>query len=156
MGDDWLLDENVLNRLNLVYQDPNVWITYGRYCHANGCAVPTDAHHKYPEEIISSNTYRSYSKQLFTHLRTWRRELFLSIPHHYLKKDGEFAQNAGDVFFGMALLELAGPRQHFIDDIVYVYNTDNPLSDWRITGAEQIEFANYAKSLPPLQRINNL
>ena len=30
-GDDWFSDENVLSRLNRIYDDENIWCTYGNY-----------------------------------------------------------------------------------------------------------------------------
>ena len=30
-GDDWLADNQVFNLINNIYQNPNVWITYGSF-----------------------------------------------------------------------------------------------------------------------------
>ena len=36
------------------------------------------------------------------------------------------------------MLEMAGNRQEFIKDLVYVYNDQNPISDHKIRRKEQI------------------
>jgi glycosyltransferase involved in cell wall biosynthesis len=154
-GNDHLAGFDVLHTLNAVY-NPEVWITYGRYRHQNYSHISADAHHRYPDEVIAGNTYRQYPKQLYTHLRTWRRELFLKIREDDLKIDGRFACNAGDCFFGYPLVEMAGHRQAFINKILYVYNTNNPLSDGIVQPEEQVRMADYAKSLTPYEPLANL
>jgi glycosyltransferase involved in cell wall biosynthesis len=154
-GDDSLAGSDVLHTLNEIYI-PDVWLTYGRYRHKDHSPIPAGTHHRYPDEIIAGNTYRQYPKQLYTHLRTWRRELFLKIREEDLKIDGKFASNAGDCFFGYPLVEMAGQRQAFINKILYVYNTDNPLSDGIVAPEEQVRLADYAKGLTPYKPLANL
>jgi len=36
------------------------------------------------------------------------------------------------------MLEMAGNRQEFIEDLLYVYNDQNPISDHKIRRKEQI------------------
>ena len=36
------------------------------------------------------------------------------------------------------MLEMAGNRQEFIKDLLYVYNDENPISDHKIRRKEQI------------------
>ena len=35
-GDDWLPHENVLSRINEVYSNSNIWLTYGQFKSSNG------------------------------------------------------------------------------------------------------------------------
>lgn len=154
-GDDWLAHDHVLQKLNEVYT-PDIWMTYGSYQHSSGHPIPAGTHHRYPDNIININGFRYYEKQLFTHLRTWRRQLFIKINPDDLKKDGKFAWNSGDCFIAYPMLEMAGHHQAFIDEVLYVYNTENPLSDGAMAPQEQIEMARYAKSLPKYQPLSSL
>jgi glycosyltransferase involved in cell wall biosynthesis len=156
-GDDWLTDNEVLPALNRAYNSA-IWLTYGRYKHDDGSFIAGDAHHRYPDSVIQENSYREYPKQLFTHLRTWRRELFLKIDEADLrvKPSNRFAWNSGDCFIGYPMLEMAGQRQLFIDRYMYVYNVNNPLSDCRVAASEQVQLANYAKGLRRYQKLESL
>lgn len=155
-GDDWLKHKDVLMRLNEVYRDPDVWMTYGRYEHSNGLPIPGGTHYRYPDQVIAANSFREYPKQLFTHLRTWRRELMMKISPDDLKVNGEFARNAGDCFIGYPMLEMAGQHQAFIDEVLYVYNIENPLQDGKVAPQEQQDLAAYAKALPKYQPLEKL
>ena len=134
-GDDWLIDSEVLNYLNSVYQDPNVWLTYGqyqlhqRYHRVKGICRPI------PEEIIQNNAYRKYFKEhgfCASHLRTFRISLFDQCDHELLKKDGKFYQTTYDVALMSMLLEQCDGKFKLIDKILYGYNTDNPINDYKV------------------------
>ena len=94
-GDDWLKNNKVLKKLNDVYNSGDVWMTYGTYEEfpyrdVSSIYVP------YKQEVIDNNSFRE-QRWLASHLRTWRKELFLKIKHDALKReDGEWLDTAGD------------------------------------------------------------
>ena len=76
-GDDWLKNGKVLSKLNEVYNSGEVWMTYGTYEEFPYRDV-SYIYQPYPREVIESNSFREY-RWLASHLRTYRRELFLKI-----------------------------------------------------------------------------
>jgi glycosyltransferase involved in cell wall biosynthesis len=154
-GDDWLPNQFVLNILNEVYTD-NVWMTYGSYSHADGSGPPDGHYHRYPPEVISTGSYRIYEKWLSSHLRTWRRSLFLHIKDEDLRYNGTYPEVTGDMFFMYPMLEMAAERQEFVNPVMYIYNTNNPISDGTIRGQEQASLADWIKQRPAYSRLESL
>ena len=119
-GDDWLYDETVLDYLNQIYQDPNIWITYGQFMYwPSGKRGFVE---EIPEYIFNHNTLRQY-KWVASHLRTFYAALYQKI--HYqdmLVGDGTFIKRAGDVATMFDMLEMAGTHSAFISKILYTYN----------------------------------
>lgn len=127
-GDDWLKHENVLARINSEYVKKDCWMTYGTYEEFPYRDV-SHIYHRYPKEIIEKNSFREY-QWLASHLRTYKRELFLHINEEDLKdKDGNFFDVAGDMAVQFPMLEMSGHKSSYIPDILYVYNRTNPNSE---------------------------
>ena len=132
-GDDWLAHPNVFALLNKVYQDPNVWLTYGQYqqypSQARGGCEP------FPESIIHNNAFRQYTidyQLVVSHLRTHYAGLFKLIKLEDLCHEGKFYASAGDIAFMLPLLEMVGSRIKFIPDVLYIYNRETPLNDNKV------------------------
>lgn len=130
--DDWLPDNQVLNRLNSVY-NPDVWMTYGTYSEFHGVAIstfPPGFFYRYPDEVVENNDFRSH-RWLASHLRTFRRELFLSIKEEDMidPVTNRYYDMAGDFCFMLPMIEMAGERFEYIPETMYVYNRTNELSE---------------------------
>ena len=77
-GDDWLIDDNVLERLNRFYNENGVWMTYGgMYCYPDG-APGNPQNTEYSDNIHTQNLYR---KDLWraSHLRSFKWHLYKRI-----------------------------------------------------------------------------
>ncbi len=124
-ADDWLAHENVLAYLNHIYQDSNVWMTYGQFClfphQITGWA------RQIPDEIIKNNAIREYD-WCTTHLRTFYVWLYQKINKESLLFNGEWFPMAGDIAMMMSLAELAGVHGKCIPEILYNYNRSNPIN----------------------------
>lgn len=129
-GDDFLSDDNVLNRLNSAYQDPEIWLTYGQFRWfpqaVIGFATPL------PKQVLEEGKVRE-KPWVATHLRSFYAGLF----HHIDKKDllyqeKEFYPTAGDLAIMFPLIEMAGMHIKCISDIMYCYNIANALNDHKI------------------------
>ena len=157
-GDDWLPHNKILQELDMVYKS-DVWLTYGTYKEYTGFASYRSVSHiykAYPREVIDSNTFRDY-RWLASHLRTYRRELFLKIDESDFKReDGEWLDTAGDIAFMIPMLEMAGEKSRFIADIMYVYNVANMQRDGSINEKRQIELAEYLFSKEKYHFIKSL
>jgi glycosyltransferase involved in cell wall biosynthesis len=129
-GDDWFPGPNVLSKLNSVYQDPKVWMTYGQYrSHPDqrvGCS------RQIPANIIQSGGYRKY-RWCSSHLRTFYAWLFKKIKKEdLLDTKGKFYPMAWDLAFMLPMLEISGEHHRFIKDILYIYNYENPINDAKV------------------------
>ncbi len=132
-GDDYLYSSDVLYFLNEKYIQSNCLITYGSHLSSKGIQGK-----KYPKLIRKYNLYRNYFWYA-SHLRTFRHDLWLSINNNdLLDQNGNFFSVAWDLAIMFPMLEMAGNRQEFIKDVLYVYNDENPICDHNIRRKEQI------------------
>lgn len=155
-GDDWLPDNKVLQRLNQYY-NPDVWMTYGIYAEYPGMISRASHYRGYGQHVIDTATYRSAAWQA-SHLRTWRRELFLKIEDKDLRddRDGEYMKMVGDLTFMFPMLEMAGNHARHVDEVMYVYNNTNPLSEGRIDRPEVKRIEAMVRARKPYQRLEKL
>lgn len=114
-GDDHLAHPGVLQLIAHIYEDPDVWLTFGSYRHTDGrpgCCAPyeTDQYRKEP--------WRA------SHLRTFRAGLFRRIkPTDLVTEVRGKSQGAPDHAIMLPMLELAGPaRVRFIPETLVIYN----------------------------------
>jgi len=128
-GDDWLYNNTVFDKVNEVYNKTNCLITYGNYIrfpdnrmgHCN----------KYSDNTIQNNSYRQ-SGWLASHLRTYKYKLWKNIKESdFLDDQGKYLEVACDLAIMFPMLEMAGPRQEFINSPLYVYNMSNPNNDFK-------------------------
>lgn len=142
-GDDALANKKVLSYLNKVYQDPNVWFTYGQFViypsNAKGFAFEV------PSEVIEKNNFRAFGGGV-THLRTFYAGLFQKIKKEDFLYEGEFLQTAGDIAFMIPICEMCGKHIKFIPDVLYVYNWANPINDDKIKQGLQKKMDLYIRS----------
>ena len=132
-GDDYLYNENVLKFIKEKYLNTDCLITYGSHLSSNGKQGK-----KYPYLIKKFNLFRKYFWYA-SHLRTFRHDLWRAInPNDLLDKNGKYFSVAWDLAIMFPMLEMAGNRQEFIDQVLYVYNDENPISDHKIRRREQI------------------
>lgn len=154
-GDDWLKSSQVLNKLNDVYKKNDVWMTYGSYEEFPFRSVKFH-YHSYPKEVIENNSFREY-KWLASHLRTYKRELFLKIDENdFKRKDGEWLDTAGDQAFMLPMLEMSGNKSVYIDEVLLIYNVANQKRDGAVNEKRQVEMANYVRSLKKYSKLNCL
>jgi len=121
-GDDWLIDDSVLAFINEVYQDDNIWLTYGSFVSESGNLD------NYCREVDNPRCYRQES-WVTGHLRTIRRKLFDKInPSDFRQKNGKFYNKFNDTAYMYPAIEMAGfEHSKFINKVLYVYNDKNPL-----------------------------
>ena len=140
-GDDYLYSGDVLSVIYEKYLKTNCLITYGSHLSSKGVQGK-----KYPLLIKYFNLYRKYFWYA-SHLRTFRHDLWLSInPNDLLDKKGQYFPVAWDLAIMFPMLEMAGDRQEFVQDLLYVYNDQNPISDHNIRRREQILVAKEIRS----------
>ncbi len=127
-GDDWLKHSHVLEKINMAYSDPNVWMTYGQFMSYPHRGL---GHCKaYHPSVVQLKYYRDFS-WLVSQLRTFYAGLFKQIPLKDLLYNGSFYPVTWDLAIMFPLLEMVNGKYKCISDILYVYNHDNPLSDYK-------------------------
>lgn len=147
-GDDWFAHDQALERLADYYSDPDVLITWGQYKVHPKAWLPVRYAEPVTDEVIASNTWRD-QPWIFWHPHTFRYSLWKRIKDEDLRdREGEYFRVSGDQAFMFPMLEMAGPKGKFIDEVLYVYNIDNPLNDFKINRPEQAEATAYIRSQP--------
>jgi|TARA_R100001163_G_scaffold63786_1_gene56472 glycosyltransferase involved in cell wall biosynthesis len=152
-GDDWFPNKNVLKYLNEVYNSSDVWMTNGSYI-----IEPT-------KQVISPKINETYWNGIirhksweFSHLGTFKKELFCKVKRKdFMNKRGEYWATTSDQAIMWPMAEMAGP-EHFkaIDEVLYVYNRLNPLSDDRAHRQDQLLTEQIIRNKKPYLRLETL
>ncbi len=142
-GDDWLKHGKVLERLSEVYRDREIWLTYGQYEH-------------FPSGILGHSapfeTPLRKSPWVTSHLRSYYAGLFKKIRTEDFLHEGEFFRVAWDLAFMYPMIEMAGEKRvKFISEILYVYNSINPLRDGAIRHRLQQEMGDVIRMKEPYE-----
>lgn len=152
-GDDWLAHPNVLNQLNEIYQNPEVWATYGQFLwfpsDVEGFAYPTD------QGVIAQNCFRSAAWNI-THLRTFYAALYQKIRKEDLLYGSSFYPMTGDLAIMYPIMEMAGFHAVFVPDVIYIYNTENSLNDNKVNVELQGECGRHILCRPAYQPLKTL
>lgn len=150
-GDDSLSNMIVLNKLNLIYTNENVLVTFGNFIKTTTKGKITgkksDQCNLDFNDIINNNKFREY--KFFSHLKTFKFKLLKHIDRNVFKRDCEYIRSATDVAIITPLLELSGNRIACVDDTLYKYTIDNPISfmNNKKTLNKQTNNARYIQSL---------
>ncbi len=149
-GDDWLYNSWVLKKLDQVYANQNIWMTYGQFIEyptrklGGGQAVPF--------QVIKEGSFRK-APWMTTHLRTFYAGLFHKIRTEDFLFEGEFYQVAWDLAFMFPMLEMAASHSQFISQILYVYNVATPLSDFKLNLEQQRHIDQVIRNKKPYEPI---
>jgi len=121
-GDDWLPDNDLLDFLNKVYDDPNIWMTYNTFMYSDGRSP--EFNHPYPRKVVESGDYRRYEKWVGQHLHSFRKKLFSHLKEETFidPQTGKYWESADDQAIYLSMLELAGKHAKHIYRTTYIYN----------------------------------
>lgn len=158
-GDDWLAHEHVLERLNEIYANPDVWMTYGSYIeYPSYRYTVANFAQPLPKEVIEKNTIRKFSRKhwYLAHLRSFYVSLFKKIQEKDLLLDGQFYKAAADVGWMIPMVEMAGQHVRYVDEVFYIYNRATPLNDHKVRAKQQQQIAEYIFNLPSYTRLTEL
>jgi glycosyltransferase involved in cell wall biosynthesis len=128
-GDDWLLHPFVFSYLNQIYQDENIWMTYGQYVHYTDGSTGGHYHMHLDDNIDKHNTYRQ-SAFPYSHLKTFKAHLMNNITDEDLTDPttGKYFNAAADFALSMPLVEQAGKSRIFrVPEPLYVYNNSSEV-----------------------------
>ena len=134
-GDDWFYNEDVLNKVNYNYFNNDIYMTYGQYIYYPSNELGHCS--EISKEIIDCKKQRKVD-WVFSHLKTFKFELFKKIKREdFLDINGKFMKTTYDLALMYPIVEMAGHKIKFIKDILYVYNIETPINDYKINAKEQ-------------------
>lgn len=147
--DDWLIGENVLEKVARAYNENKCWVTYGQ------CACPLGSKRKKVRpagptpDILEKRDFRN-SPWVFTHLQTFKAFLWNAIDKRdFLGPGGKYIPCSYDRALMLPILEMTPTdRIHFMNEVVYFYNQENPLANFRINREEQRFYKAWFKGRP--------
>lgn len=144
--DDWLIGTDVLEKVAEAYRK-GCWITYGQ------CMCPLSGKKKKirpagaDPEILKKRDFRN-SPWIFTHLQTFKAFLWNRIDKKdFLGPFGGYIPCSYDRVLMCPILEMTpSDRIHFLNRIVYFYNQENPLANFRVNKEKQRFYKKWLKS----------
>ena len=125
-SDDWLSSTFVLEYLNQIYQDPNIWMTHGQYQ-----IYPTSQTGGHYQQRILNEEYR-FLPFPYSHLKTYKYWLLNKIDRKDLtNSETEKIFNAAwDHALCLPMVEMAGKEHIFMcEDILYILNRSEELKN---------------------------
>ena len=137
-GDDWFPNKTVLQNLNRVYNSEACDMTYGSYVE-----YPSGIKGKFakqvPHDIVENLLYRE-SEWMTSHLRTFKHSLWQKIDNKdfVYSQTQKFYKASWDLAFMFPMLEMAGHKAHYVDEVMYVYNRQNPLNEDKVNHGIQL------------------
>ena len=152
-GDDRLSSKNVLRYLNKLYSEEDIWLTTGSYVETGTGRVVKSLR---VSEEVWNNGIRKFREppghpNVFSHLRTFKKALFRKIkPGDLLDSDGRYYRCTFDRALMYPMIEMAGLAHHkVIENILYVYNRQNPLAVDRVDRAHQLRIEQELRNKKP-------
>ncbi len=154
-GDDWLPDSDVLNFLNKVYDNPQVWMTYNTFMYSDGRSP--EHNHPYPQCIVTKGDYRNYTKWVGQHLHTFRAPLFSHLAEETFidPQTGEYWESADDQAIYLSLLELSGIHARHIYRTTYIYNYHESADD-KLDHSGSVDRASRIRAMDKYQQLDRL
>jgi len=149
-GDDWFAHGRVLSTLNKEYERTGCWMTYGSYVE-----YPSMIRGKFsqpvPQPVIEQNKFRQVPWTT-SHLHTFKYGLWANLKKEcFIEEEGKkhHFMSAWDLARTYPLLEMAGSKSHYIQEVLYIYNRQNPLNVDKIDHKVQLETENTIRQMEP-------
>jgi glycosyltransferase involved in cell wall biosynthesis len=152
-GDDYLLHNNVFGKINKTYMNNDIKLTFGNYIRLSTGKPDLKKNINF-QNIIKNKSYRN-NRWCYSHLKTFKYEIFSKINHKDLKINNKYFKNAVDHAVMYPLLEMSGGKFKFILEPLYVYrdNNNNANHNNKIKYKQQSNNARYIKMLPKYKTI---
>ena len=142
-GDDSLAHSEVFSKLNDIYDDEDVWFTYGQYRNVPASQAILWGHKEMgycrpvPNNIKRKQAYRYYSF-VYMHLRSFRGWLFKLVKLEDLIAEkiagfeGDFYPASNDVAMYFPMVEMAHNHIKFIPDVLYIRNLYSDIVGFKV------------------------
>ena len=142
-GDDSIHGSQVFSYINSIYQDENIWFTYGQYRNVPASQAIQWGHKEMgycrpvPKHIQRKQAYRYYSF-IYMHPRSFRAWLFKLVKLEDLIADtiqgfqGDFYPASNDVAMYFPMVEMAHTHIKFIPEVLYIRNLYSDLVGFKV------------------------
>ena len=130
-GDDWLSSTFVLEYLNEIYQNPEIWMTYGQYQMWPNAQLGGHFNMEIHDGVDQENLHRKYPFP-YSHLKTYKYWLFNKINRDDLidPTTKELYAAAWDHVLCLPMVEMAGKKHiHRCNDVLYILNRHEELQN---------------------------
>ena len=156
-GDDWFIDQYVLEYINEFYNREKCLYMYGQYMRLEsglkGVARPYESEHHFMN--------MRHIPQHVSHIRTFKAKLFFEIknqdPELTCMKydDGSWYDMAYDSAQMYPMMEIAGyDKVKYNDKILYVYNDLNPECEFKVDVKKQDDVYHHCRAKKQFQKVN--
>jgi hypothetical protein len=141
----------VLSYLNLLYQDPELWMTYNTWAFPDGRPALNSS--PIPERVVHARSYRDEA-WTSSHLHSFRAKLFRHVREDSLidPETGDYFRSAVDMAHYFPMLELSGIHARHVERVLYVYN----LHPGSIENSERAKQVGCEKRIRGLERYDAL
>lgn len=151
-GDDWFKHEHVLSYINTLYSTEGVLLSVGNACRSTtGKKI---GHRDYTQKELDEFGFRQLGFR-GVHPRTFYAGLFKKIKAYDFMDGGKFLAVATDVAFMLPMFEMARYHYKYIDELLYVYNDENPLNLYKSKKERQIYFDLITRNRKPYEQLED-
>ena len=152
-GDDWLSSVFTLDYLNHVYQNANIWMSYGQYQ-----LYPTAQLGGHYNMHLCSEDVQRQQPFAYSHLKTYKYWLFNKIDRQDLidPETGTYYNITWDFVLCMPMVEMAGrERVYRCEDVLYILNRSETLNnEGKIRVADQKNIEYKIRTKPKYNKIS--
>lgn len=139
-GDDWLKNDPYIFEFINREHEMGARFTYGSFVSLG--EKRNYIAQEYPDHVHYGKSYRKYRFSWglpYTHLRTFRKDLFDSVDDsEFRDKDGNYWRIGGDNAMFYPLIEKCEKHEiKALQKVMVVYNDLSPINDFKINRAEQ-------------------
>lgn len=121
-GDDWFFSTDVLEYLNDVYKEEDVWLTYGNFIEYPS-GLKSSIITEYSPTVVQNKLYRKDAWRA-SHLKTFKKKIAKNLEvSDFLA--GDSLTFVGDQAIMFPMLEMANGKHKCLKKILYVYNRKN-------------------------------
>lgn len=144
--DFFLARSDVFKKLNKIYANANIWMTYGNYIDYPTYQQKPKIAEKFPIAVLKRRKFRQH-RWVTNLLQSCNARLFKKIAQKDLMKDGQCYPMAGDFGFILPMLGMASGQFQFMDEMLHLFNRKNRLKDPIVNLAKKATFDQYIRSL---------
>ncbi|MEX0672400.1 MAG: glycosyltransferase family A protein [Candidatus Babeliales bacterium] len=150
-GDDWWNTHQALAIINQAYQDPAIWMTYGRHVKwpQGGLGWGSQLSH----QRVKKHSFRN--GQYLDQQRTFYAWLFKQVKLEDLlcvetaQYAGQFYPTNYDIAMMCPIIEMAAHNFKFLPNAMYVYNVGTQVNDWTIHRKDVVTLGKFIREKKP-------
>ena len=155
-GDDWLAHSHVLQYLDGIYQDPEIFMSHGQYQMWPEGSTGGHYNVEINDRVDMTHTHRQHAFP-FSHLRTFKAWLLDRVTQQSLidPATGEIFSAAWDLALCIPMVEMVGKKHIFMSpEILYSLNRHPALQNESSARLEEQKAAEQKiRKKPPYERI---